>query len=136
MSLTGDIIGALLADAGVAAQVGARIYVQSAPQGAAEPYITVSPISGPTPMYHVGGPTGLERARYQLDAWCSRSGDRDAVIAALQSMLSGLSGELVSGGTSVSMIGFSVISQPFETPKDGSERGTFRAICEINFTFS
>ncbi|MBV5268975.1 MAG: DUF3168 domain-containing protein, partial [Afipia sp.] len=60
----------LLADAGIAAIVGTRVFPIKIPQGTPPKVssIVYTRISG-AGVYHMGGDSGLAMPRYQLDAW-------------------------------------------------------------------
>lgn len=62
------VIARLLADSGVDAVVGDRIYPGSAPQGATSPLIVVNTISL-APGYADDGEIGLDNVRLQIDCY-------------------------------------------------------------------
>jgi hypothetical protein len=63
-----DLVAKLLADEGLAALVGARIYWLDRPQADALPSITLQVIS-PGRTYTYAGATGLNGPRVQVDCW-------------------------------------------------------------------
>jgi hypothetical protein len=62
------VIARLLADSGVAAIVGTRVFPGSRPQGSALPAAVLNRISG-GPLYADDGEVGLEQGRIQVDCW-------------------------------------------------------------------
>lgn len=77
MSMESDLQAYLLADAGVAAAVGARVFRQVADQDAAFPYATIASLSV-EPQRSLQGPNGEAIARLQITCW----GDTLAVAEA------------------------------------------------------
>ena len=66
-----SLIQLLLADAGVVAIAGTRIYSTQAPQGTAMPCIVFTrETQGRGPYMHMSGMTGLIRATYTVSALC------------------------------------------------------------------
>lgn len=86
MDMQGALRARLIADAGVSALVGQRVYWMERPQGASLPAIVLQVISEDRPQ-HMKGFTGLDWARVQIDAWGLSYGDArgaaEAVIAAI-----------------------------------------------------
>ena len=62
------LIAKLLADGGVAALAGTRVFPVARPQGSELPAITLSRVSG-KPVYTDQGQSGIAEARAQLDCW-------------------------------------------------------------------
>ncbi len=68
MSIEADLRTFLLADAGVAAIVAARVYSAPAPQDAAMPFVTYQKLTGER-VRSLTGPSGLALPSYQIDCW-------------------------------------------------------------------
>ena len=85
------LIAILLANAGVAALVGARVYPGVRPQGASLPAVIFNRISG-QPGYTMDGPDGSSESRVQVDAYAGSYGATKALARAARLALSGLSG--------------------------------------------
>lgn len=89
----------LLADAAVAAIVGARVYPAILPQGVTQPSVVQSLISEETD-YHMQGPSGLASMRVQVDAWALDQDDAVELAGAVKDVLSGFRGEVSFGSAS------------------------------------
>ncbi len=81
----------LLADAGVSAQVGARVYWSELPQGKQKPAIVLHRASG-LHGYTVDGADGLVESRIQADAWGESYGAAKLAARAVKTALTGYSG--------------------------------------------
>lgn len=73
----------VLADAGIAAVIGARFYPIKAPQNAQYPLVTMQQIAE-VRFPHLRGSSELAAPRYQIDAWAKESGGTAAFRAAQQ----------------------------------------------------
>lgn len=71
-SIEAALIAALIADAGVSAKVGSRVFIHGGRQGAAYPYITLQRISTQGAA-HLDGASNLDWPMFQIDAWSSAS---------------------------------------------------------------
>lgn len=80
------LIALLLADPGVAALAGARIWPLRRPQGEALPAITLQRIGG-APLQSHAGTASLARARIQIDIWAARYAEAKALRAAATAVL-------------------------------------------------
>lgn len=86
------LVALLLADAGVAAALGTRIWWARAPQGQpARPYCVLRAISDPHD-YHMGGPSGLFRSRIQTDVYGETYAQAKTASRALSAAISGYRG--------------------------------------------
>ncbi len=100
----------LLADAGIAAIVGTRVYPIKIPQGIKLASIVYSRISG-AGDYHHGGPSGLAMPRYQIDAWAP-TGDAATILANLiKDRIDGYRGVMGSGGAAVTVQGVFMLDE-------------------------
>ena len=79
------IISKLLADSGVGALVGSRVFPGSRPQASALPCIVMYRISG-APGYADDGEIGIEQARMQLDCWGQAFTSAKQVSRAVQAL--------------------------------------------------
>ncbi len=77
---------ALLADAGVAALVNARIFPLKLPQGVTYPAVRYQVISEP-PINGLRGPNPTRHARVQVDAYAKGYADADALASAIAGAL-------------------------------------------------
>jgi Protein of unknown function (DUF3168) len=90
-----------LADPGVSALIGPRLYQQKLAQNSALPALTYQLISDPSENSH-DGPAGLARARIQFDGWGTTKEEARAVTRAVRLALAGIdrtvAGVNLSGG--------------------------------------
>lgn len=98
------LVAFILADSGILAIVGSRVYPLKIPQGIDQTsivYTRVSGISG----HHMGGRDGLARARIQLDCW-SKSADASSSLANLvKDRLDGYCGVMGTGPAALDVQG-------------------------------
>lgn len=87
-------IALLLADDGVEAAVGRRVWPMVRPQGSSLPALVVHRIGG-LRGYNMGGPDNLVQTRMQVDAWGERYAS--AKLAA-RAAIAALSGQAVTQG--------------------------------------
>lgn len=83
----------LLADAGVAALVGARVSWVTRPRMSELPSITLQQIGG-IRHYDMTAPSGLVQARVQVDCWALANKDAARVARAVNAAIGGLRGEV------------------------------------------
>jgi hypothetical protein len=81
----------LMDDPDLAALIERRVDWTRSKQGALNPRIVLSLISGPT-TYHSKGPNTLYQHRVQVDVWAGDAGQRLAVATPLDALLSGYRG--------------------------------------------
>lgn len=90
----------LLADSGIAALVGDRIYHIKMPQGVTQPSIVFNRISGQGD-HHMQGASGLNRPRIQIDCWAKSSADAAVALANLvKERIDGFKGSVGYGSNS------------------------------------
>jgi len=94
----------LLADAGIAAIVGTRVYPIKIPQGVKVASIVYFRVSGPGD-YSMDGPSGLARHRLQLDSWAPTADAATALANLVKDRIDGYSGVMGSGGAAVNVQG-------------------------------
>jgi hypothetical protein len=109
MSIEEAIREYLAADAGVAALVEARVYLQQLPQSTAYPAIRVQLISEPK-AYHLRGARRLMQSRIQIDAYDSEEAEDDYasaidVAAAVDAALSGRRFTVGEGSPATRVVG-------------------------------
>jgi hypothetical protein len=85
------VIQRLLADTGVIALVGTRVFPGSVPQGEALPAIVFNKISG-APIYADEGEVGLDEARIQIDCWAETYSAAKGLSRAVRASLSAFFG--------------------------------------------
>lgn len=76
------LLARLVADSGVAALAGSRLYWGIIPQGKARPYVRLQVISDPRPQ-HLKGYFGARQTRVRADCMADKYGDARALAAAV-----------------------------------------------------
>lgn len=92
------IIAILLADPGVAGQIGTHVYPGRAPQGGASSYAILRSITR-LPDYTMAGPSGYEERRIQIDTYAETYTKAKLTARAVANALSGFNGD--SGSISI-----------------------------------
>jgi hypothetical protein len=87
----------LLAQSGITALVGQRIYFVIAPQETAKPYIVVTKIDAPEVGSH-DGPAELASPRFQLSVFAVTYSAAKNISAAIKTALDGYSGTMGGAG--------------------------------------
>lgn len=85
------LIAKLLADSGLSALAGTRVYPVSRPQGSALPAVTLATVSN-VPLYTDQGEAGIAEARVQIDCWGTSYGSVKAVARSVKAALSAFFG--------------------------------------------
>ena len=85
----------LIAEPTVNALIGAKIYPDNAPQGAALPYVTYFRASGPR-VRSLKGPSGLSHPRIQLDVLAASRASAKAIASAIRNLVDGYRGAMGS----------------------------------------
>src|SRR5690606_15433406 len=85
------IIAILLADSGVAGQIGTRVYPGRAPQGVDTSYALVRSITR-LPDYTMSGASGYEERRFQIDVYAETYTKAKLTARAIVDALSGFRG--------------------------------------------
>lgn len=109
------MISKLLADSGIAALVGNRVFPGSRPQASALPCIVMNRISG-APVYADDGEIGIEQARMQLDCWGQTFTSAKQVSRAVRGALSAFHG--IHGGVNFRFIELDLERDTRETGTD------------------
>lgn len=121
------LVAMLLADSGVAALAGARIWWGRAPQAnATRPYVVMRKVSG-RPEYHMTAPAGLSETRVQLDAYGETYASARLTARALQAKLSGFRGS--SGGKSFQ----GIFVEAERDLADAADAGTVEHLFGVSF---
>ena len=89
----------LLANAGVSAAAGARIYPVQLPQGDRGPSLVLTRVSG-LGDYNMQGASGLSRPRVQVDAWATTPDAARSLGHLAKLALSGFAGTVTIGAYS------------------------------------
>jgi hypothetical protein len=110
-------------NAGVAALVGTRVYMEQAVQGVAFPFIVISP-SGGDHLQSMAGSSGLETLNVNITATARRYDTARNVIEAVRLAIQGYSGT-VESTTFQSILTVGHVTSGFNDPIDSSEIGTF-----------
>jgi hypothetical protein len=88
VSLAGEIVAHVKADAGLVAACGGRIYPLTLPQHPTLPALTYQRIDGPREVSHTGD-SGLEHPRYQFDCWATTYLEAEALATAMMRAFAG-----------------------------------------------
>lgn len=135
MSLESALYSYLGGISAVSALVGARIYPSQAPQGAALPYVAHARVS--TRRFpHIGGPSGMVRARQQLDVYAATLDAAQSVVDALRDNLDGLRGAQM-GDEALDVVSVDLDDErvTFSRPQDGGDPGVFRVSLDFIILF-
>jgi hypothetical protein len=89
----------VLADAAIAAIVGARMYATQMPQGETKASIVFTLVSD-IGDHHMLGPSGLARPRYQIDAWSTNLDEAKALGNLIKARIDGYQGLFLWGSNS------------------------------------
>jgi len=103
----------LLADSGIAALVGSRIYQAPAPPAATDPYLAFSRVSKIPVGDDLSGASDTRRERWQFDSYSANPDSATALSDALWNALHQL--------CTVSMSGWKVLSVQFDSDQDFDE---------------
>lgn len=98
MSLEEGIRAHLLADTGVAALVGTRVFHEDLGQNTTYPAVAFARTATERVMT-LAGPSGLAQVRVAVDCWADTSAGVKALAAAVLAALHGVTGDL--GGTTI-----------------------------------
>jgi hypothetical protein len=121
------IIARLLADSGLAAIVGTRVFPGSRPQGSALPAVVMNRISG-GPLYADDGEVGLEQARIQIDCWAESYGEAKLLARAVTACLSAFDGTV--GATTFEFI---ELENERDLREGGSDAATYPFRTALDF---
>jgi hypothetical protein len=91
-----EIRALLLVDSGVSGHVGTRVNFGAHPQGQPFPAIVLNVVSD-VQGYNIDSPSGISRARLQVDCYGLTYGTAKQLSRAVLSLLSGYSGGVVMG---------------------------------------
>lgn len=114
MTVEAAIIQLLIADSGVSAIVGDSVWPGSKPQASGFPAIVVNWIEG-EPIYTADGETGLNRVRFEIDAWAETYTGAKDLAAAVKTVLSAFQG---------TNSGVTIETALFESERDYREGGS------------
>jgi len=131
MSAPADLRTYLLANAGVAALIGTRMYPDQLPQGATLPAVVYYRISG-TYAESLGGVKAAGTCRVQLDAYAATRLAADAVGEAIVAALKLLSvgQQSIGSGTLVCDVEIQGPRSDRQPPADGSDEWQY--ICSVD----
>ena len=127
MSLNSAIYDHLRNDATIAGIVSSRVYPDVAPSSAAVPYIVFKLVSRQTD-HHLGGVTGTQHARVQIDCYQSTSPLRGGLAAAIKSRCDGWAAtrDGAMGTLDVRSMILDNDNELLEPLQDGSEESLYR----------
>lgn len=97
MTIAEAIVAHLLANAGVSALAGTRVYGKRAPQAPTYPLVVIHKISGPS-EHSQDGPAGLATPRHQIDCMGKKISDAVGLGEAVRVAMDGFQGTLGGGG--------------------------------------
>lgn len=135
MSVAKGLRDFLLADAGVSAQIGTRLYAnQHVPQGAAYPHATYYRVST-NRRRHLKGSSNLPTARYQVDAFGQTYADAFAAAEAIRSAIgeNGQSGTW--DGTTIVLARLDDESDTYTAPFQDDDNGAHQISLDLFITY-
>lgn len=134
MSLESALYTYLTGLSAVTDVVGTRIYPAQVPQGAAFPYVAQYRVS--TRRFpHVGGPSGMVRARIQIDSFGVTLDSAQTVMDVLRDRLDGWR-TTTMGGVYVQSVNMEDEANDFTPPQDGGDPGVHRIRSDFIFLYS
>lgn len=134
MSLETALYSYLSGVSAVTDEVSTRIYPAQAPQGAALPYVVHHRIS--TRRFpHQLGPSGMVRARIQIDSFGTTLDSAQAVFDVLRDNLDGWRATTM-GGVYVQSVNLEDEANDFAPPQDGGDPGVHRVRADFIFVYS
>lgn len=127
MTIAKAVYDFLIADAGINAAVGGRIFRDRVPQGESFPAIIIQVIST-NHNYHLTNESAVRDSRIQIDAYDRGPTPQHEVIAELiNSRISGYRGDLNSEMFCDSATFDDDVNMP-SPPKDGTDNWTYRVL--------
>lgn len=136
MSVESALYSYLGGVAAMTALVSTRIYPSQAPQGAALPYIVHHKISERR-FPHVAGPSGMVRARQQIDVFAATFDGAQAISDVLRDRLDGWRNSLMGAeDLNVLSINLDDVRAGFTAPSDGGDPGTHRLSHDFVFLYA
>lgn len=132
MSIESALRAHLIANAGVTAIVGSRVYMKRAPNSATYPYIVMNKISK-RPSRHSTAACGLCDHSFQLDCWGETDKATKDLADEIRDGLDHYRGTLGSGSETIyaHVVRYINDYDDFDEPSDGSEVGEYRTIVEL-----
>lgn len=132
MSIESALRAHLIANAGVTAIVGSRVYMKHAPTTATYPYIVMHKI-GKRPSRHSLAACGLCDHSFQLDCWAQTDKAAKDLADEIRDGLDHYQGTLGSGGETIyaHVVRYINDYDDFDNPSDASEQGEYRTIVEL-----
>jgi hypothetical protein len=113
----------LVAQAGLTALVGQRIYYMNAPQNVKNPYIVLFKVSA-VPEYSLTGHSGLINARFQFDIYADTYYETKQISEQIALAIQDKCNEVIGG------VGGVNVSVQFENEQDLFELNIFHCIVE------
>lgn len=134
MSLESALYGYLSGVSAVTDLVGTRIYPAQAPQGAELPYVVHHRIS--TRRFpHQLGPSGMVRARIQIDSFGITLDSAQAVFDVLRDNLDGWRAAVMDD-VYVQSVNLEDEANDFTAPQDGGDIGVHRVRADFIFVYA
>lgn len=120
----------------VTALVSTRIYPSQAPQGAALPYVVHHKVSERR-FPNVAGPSGMVRARHQIDVFGATLDSAQSVAETLRNNLDGWR-HTVMGAEQLNVLSIDLddVRSDFTPPNDGGDPGTHRVTGDYVFLYA
>lgn len=135
MSLESALWRYLCEQPSLSAQLGSRIYRETAPSDRAQefPYLTYGQ-SGENPEHYLMGFANITNARVVMDIWCETTQQRDTLAALLQSLVPSWAG---TQRDNVAIRSALIVEQvdSFVPPTDGSERGVYQRSLDVDIWY-
>jgi hypothetical protein len=132
--ITHGLRSLLLADAGIAALVGQRVYVNQAAQTAALPYIVITQIDL-DPMLALDGTYGMQSAEIDVDCYGMNHVTAAAVAAAVKAKLNDYSGAAGDDDMIDAVLLLDENDGPL-APNDGTQTGRHLVTVEYEVQFT
>ncbi|MEW7009491.1 tail completion protein gp17 [Lentilitoribacter sp. EG35] len=122
------LIALLLADSGLAALVGSRVFIGQRPQNKSDlPAVLLSKVSAPRD-YHMAGPSNLIQSRFQCDCYGDDYRSAKLTARALMSVVNGYKG--TQSGVVVQLISIDGERDGNET-ESAADRHLFRTSIDL-----
>lgn len=127
------LISLLSGESTISALVGARVYVNKAPQAAALPYIVVTQMT--TDEYNaIDGTTGLRSVSFDIDCKADRSVEATSLADAVRVFVRDYTG--AAGSETIDAVMLDGETADFEPPTDGSDTGIHTKTLDISIQYT
>jgi len=132
MSFREDLVTYMDTDATLTGLISTRRFPQFAPQDTIFPYITFLKLTSES-ILHTSAVTSIVPETWQFNIWGEKMAQIDPVEEALRELFDGYAGPM--GSTTVRETKITGIVDSSELPSDGTQKGPFETIMNINFWY-